>query len=702
MNIQRFVNFRYIFYPFLAFLFGIIVARGFYQADIEILIVTLILLLALGAFLIYRKKTKILLILFSFFFIGNGFYFIGEATYHNKDYSGQVLVVGRVSDSFEENDYSYTTLLKNASINGEKCRNIRVVFTKNGQNLNVGDIVSFEGEVESVKPFSLNTFNSSAYRSNTGYYCFANLENCVISEGYTTFDEKIRLAIKDDLYENMSSENAAVAYAVLFGDQSGIAFETQESYRDSGIIHILTVSGLNITFLISIIFGLLKLCRCNKYVNFAITTLVIIIYTTLCGFTPSVLRASIMGIIMMGAGLLKKRYDSLNALGVAGFAIVLFRPLNAFDVGFLMSIACVCGIILLYQPFYNVCKKFMPDLIAQYIAISLSAQLTILPFLALFSSSINLLSFIINLFIVPLFSIIFPWLFFASIICLIMPFMAFLLVPVGWGFSATKFIAVIFSATSLQIQMTPFAFSVIIFFFLLVFLLSQMVMCKKLNKLLLCATIIFGLSCSYGFSSIGNKLKPSLTYLNSYSEECLIIKNTSNETIMIGDCYLTERYLHSVNQTKIDYYISFEDVTSHMLPSLENYNIGSFLTTSGELDNQQITILDKNQTYRVGNFEILFLEVSTKLIGININFDQIDIFVANSSELDYNDRELFENISQFNPDIVVLGEDYYLAQGKDYISISSERNDVTTLNYGDMGNFIINFNNEQFAWGRLD
>lgn len=97
-----------------------------------------------------------------------------------------------------------------------------------------------------------------------------------------------------------------------------------------------------------------------------------------------------------------------------------------------------------------------------------------------------------------------------------------------------------------------------------------------------------------------------------------------------------------------------------------------------------------------------FLEVSTKLIGININFDQIDIFVANSSELDYNDRELFENISQFNPDIVVLGEDYYLAQGKDYISISSERNDVTTLNYSDMGNFIINFNNEQFAWGRLD
>ena len=408
MNTKRFVNFRYIFYPFLAFLFGIVVARNLYQGSIEVIVVTALLLLAFGGFLIFRKRYKILALLFAFFFIGNGFYYIGKATYYNKDYSGEVLVVGRVSDSFEESDYIYEVLLKDASINGENCRNIKVTFTKEGQSLQVGEIVSFESEVEAVKPFSLDSFNSSAYRSGTGYTAKANLSEVVISSGYTNLDEKIRLAIKEKLYQNMNEENAAVAYAVLFGDQSGISFEIKDSYRNSGIIHILTVSGLNITFLIAIMFGFLKLLKVNKYVNFALTSMIIVLYSALCGFTPSVVRAAVMGIIMMVAMLSNRRYDSLNSMGIAGFLILLFSPLSAFDIGFLMSIACVCGIVLLYPMFCNLFKKFMPNIIAQYIAISLSAQLAILPFLALFSSNLNLLSFIINLFIVPIFSIVFP------------------------------------------------------------------------------------------------------------------------------------------------------------------------------------------------------------------------------------------------------------------------------------------------------
>lgn len=702
MNTKRFINFRYIFYPFLAFLFGIIVARKLYHGNIEVLVITILLLLTLGVLLIKRKRYKILALLFAFFFIGNGFYYIGEASYYNKDYSGEVLVVGRVSDSFEESDYTYEVLLKDASINGENCRNIKVTFTKAGQTLNVGDIVSFESEVEAVKPFSLDSFNSSAYRSGTGYTARASLTDTVISEGYTNFDEKIRLSIKEQLYQNMSEDNAAVAYAVLFGDQSGISFEIKESYRNSGIIHILTVSGLNITFLITIIFGFLKLLKVNKYVNFALTSVIIVLYSALCGFTPSVLRAAVMGIIMMAAMLSHRRYDSLNAMGVAGFLILIFSPLSAFDVGFLMSIACVCGIILLYPMFCNFFKKFMPNIIAQYIAISFAAQITILPFLALFSSNLNLLSFIINLFIVPIFSVVFPWLFFASIICLIMPFMSFLLVPVGWGFTATRYIALIFATTSLQIKLTPFAFSVIVFFFLFIYLISQFIMCKPINKLLLATVTIFCISCCYGFTSISKGMKTGVTYLNYYNEEAVILKNSDGQTMLIGDNYLVERYLNGENLDNIDIYLSLGSITTYNSSELSQYKPQVFLCTEGEECQDNIIICQTNLQIEAGNFEVVFFEANSKLIGANISYDGYSIFVACSDNLDYNDRELFSLVGAFNPDMVFLGEDYYLAENANYYSVSSNKNDITTLNFYDNGNFNIEFKDGQFITRGLD
>lgn len=69
-------------------------ARGLYAGVVENLVITLILLISLGSILIYKKKYKILAILFAFFFLGNGFYFLGEHRYKVKDYLGVVSVVG--------------------------------------------------------------------------------------------------------------------------------------------------------------------------------------------------------------------------------------------------------------------------------------------------------------------------------------------------------------------------------------------------------------------------------------------------------------------------------------------------------------------------------------------------------------------------------------------------------------------------------
>ena len=76
--------------------------------------------------------------------------------------------------------------------------------------------------------------------------------------------------IKARLEENMSSESASICYAVLFGDQSEIPDDVKDAYRESGIIHILTVSGLHVGFLIGILFFANEnFSRHGKYINFS-------------------------------------------------------------------------------------------------------------------------------------------------------------------------------------------------------------------------------------------------------------------------------------------------------------------------------------------------------------------------------------------------------------------------------------------------
>ncbi len=702
MNTKRFVNFRYIFYPFLIFLFGIVVARELYHGDIETLVLVLLSLLALGGYLIYKRKYKILALLFAFFFLGNGLYFIGEASYKVKEYSGVVSVVGRVSDSFEETQYGYVAILDNVTINGEKAKNIEATFSKGSQVLEIGDMLAFESTVETIPLFTLGSMSASTYRAKLGYTLSISTSDVVITEGWTYFDEDVRQSIKAQIYDNMSEENAAVAYAVLFGDDSGISFEVNGGYRNSGIIHIITVSGLNIAFLITLIYGFLKLCKCNRYLNFTVTVIVILVYTYFCNFAPSVFRAAVMGVIIMLAKISGRRYDVLNSTGLAGFIVLICSPLTAFDAGFLMSVACVCGIVLLQPLFYKWFKKCMPRWVASYISVSLAAQLAILPFLASFQSSLNLLSFVINLFVVPLFAVLYPYLFVISFLCLLMPFLSFSYVLVDWGLTATKFIAFIFSDTALQVKLTPMALAVTFFFFLLLFVAGAYFMQKPLNKFLACSALILCLTFSFGFATFENMLNSGVFYLNSYGQECTLLVGSGGQTMAIGDNYILSRVMNKYNVDKVDYYISFDVLTAEKVKDKEEYGVTYFICLEGEKEKDDIYIAQKGQLMQAGEFRFVYVDFGGRCLGVYVNFDDTSVFVASGEEIGYNDIEACKQvIGLYDPDIVVAGDNFMLAD-ESYLSVASVRNSETTYDFASDGNMLFEKQQLGFDVRRLD
>ena len=211
----KIVHFRYFFYPFLAFLFGIIVARRLYMGDIEIAIVTSLVLIATIVIFSLRKSFIPLAVMLCFFFVGNGFYYLGSLSFNVKDYRQDVVVVGRITDDIDKNNYGYTVLLDDVVVNGENEHKINLYIQNCYQRPKPGTIITFEGRISKVKPFTLKSFNSSDYRSGARYSATVkNSDLTMLDEGFCKLDEKVRVSVKNLLQKHMSKDSAAVAYCL--------------------------------------------------------------------------------------------------------------------------------------------------------------------------------------------------------------------------------------------------------------------------------------------------------------------------------------------------------------------------------------------------------------------------------------------------------------------------------------------------------
>lgn len=147
--------------------------------------------------------------------------------------------------------------------------------------------------------------------------------------------------------ELFPADTEGFARALLLGDDSDLSYARNTAFKITGVRHIVAVSGLHV----SILFGLIYLLTARKR---QLTTLLgvplVVLFAGLAGFTPSVVRASVMHILLVLASLFDREYDAPTAMGLAAILILGTEPLAATSVGFQLSFACVGGILLFYGP----------------------------------------------------------------------------------------------------------------------------------------------------------------------------------------------------------------------------------------------------------------------------------------------------------------------------------------------------------------
>lgn len=411
-------------------------------------------------------------------------------TYQDTSLSQEkVYITCRVDCIYATYDNSVSVIASSVNVDNTS-KYGRILVTIYGESdIEVGDKLSFDSKVKSYDAISLSMSKSKLYKNNVRYYAYTSSEDMSITSGNLTISEKLKLKTKNNLIESMGDKIGGLAYALLYGDKALIETGIYDNFRQTGTAHLLAISGLHISLIIGIVYFFVNKAKIKNYFKFLIMFIFLFVYCYLCQFSISVVRASIMGLTLIGCKLFGKRYDSLNSLAFSLCIILLISPLSLFDVGLLLSYTAVLAIILFSRTLDKV--KF-PNKIVRKIVLSMfmTTVITIMayPITASYFGTLPLYSVITNVIIIPIFSIAFASLFVTNIFALIG--LKFLLVIPQILF--TFIIRIIDFVSELPfavLEVGGISLGICLLFYILAFVLSKFVMLKSKIKVVSCFVI---------------------------------------------------------------------------------------------------------------------------------------------------------------------------------------------------------------------
>lgn len=204
---------------------------------------------------------------------------------------------------------------------------------------------------------------------------------------------------------NVLGENRGLYLGFVIGDERGITQDLTQTFQSSGMSHLLVVSGQNLAFLMVLASPLLS--RCRNGARFILLSLITIFFIALTGFEPSVLRAAAM--VMVGSvGLFTTaRMTGLQRLAAAFVLCLLIDPLLVYSRGFQLSASATFGIVLFSARLIPRLRG--PMALRQIMAITISAQLGVLPFALLYFGSLPSVSVLTNTSAEPIAGIVMMW-----------------------------------------------------------------------------------------------------------------------------------------------------------------------------------------------------------------------------------------------------------------------------------------------------
>lgn len=334
------------------------------------------------------------------------------------------------------------------------------------------------------------------------------------------------------------------ARSLLLGDTGNLSKADDAALKVSGIRHVVAVSGLHISILMSFVFILL---RDRRIINSLVSIPLLLLFCALAGFTPSVVRACVMQIVFIIGMEIEKEYDAPTSLSVAVLILVVVNPFVLTSVSFQLSVSCVIGILLFSGKIHDFFLRFKPFQVKgkslksriirtaiQSVSVTLSTMATTLPISAYYFGAVSLVSVLSNFLLLWLVSVCFYGIAISCLMGFLIPIVGTIMASViSWGiryilFSAKWLSRIPFASVSVS-NIYVFLWLIVVYTLFVVFLLI-----KKRNTVLFCAMALLSLGLSLTLAYTEPRMDNfRVTVLDVGQGQCILIQSKNS-------CYMVD------------------------------------------------------------------------------------------------------------------------------------------------------------------
>ncbi len=317
-------------------------------------------------------------------------------------------LTGRIAQTPVRGNASWRIVLDNAECNGYPIDGCVLLTLPDKQNKYTPD---YGQTLHTTASLSLPQGARNEGGLDMRFYCFTQGISCTAfaGDGIASFKHgktglygsllSLRTHSTKLLVDMLGNDNGSLAAGVLHGDTNGIPDDILSDFRDSGLSHLLSVSGLHVSLLAGIVLYFMR--RCRDGVQLSAIALFVLFYSAFTAFSAPAVRAAIMVVCLQLSGVLMRRNDPLSSLSLAFLIILIVSPFSLFSAGFQLSFSAMAGIFLLY-PSLSAALSRLPRPVSEAIALSLAASASTLPATAAHFNRMPILAVFANLLVTPL------------------------------------------------------------------------------------------------------------------------------------------------------------------------------------------------------------------------------------------------------------------------------------------------------------
>lgn len=383
-------------------------------------------------------------------------------------------------------------------------------------NLKIGNYYEVKGKLrtpfEAVNP---SQFDYGKYLKNFGTFTVVYTEKSNIKALDTTLSVKwkflqnlnnTRIEILNTHKKYLKSPNLEILGGIVFGDDAVAPPDyIKTNFINSGLLHILAASGMNVAFIYGFwFFFLRKLFKVPYKITVTSGMVVIILYAMMTGLGASVIRATIMILFILAGKLINRDTHSIALLSLVAMLMLIYNPAYINDVGFQLSFLVTFGLFVSTSILTSKRDTLKDKFIAfskDTVLVPLIAQIWVAPLQMFYFNTFSLYSLFANISIVLFLPLISFGGFVSSIIAIIKPLSEFSCMI--FDFVLTPFLNILVKISSYfatlphaLIQTThPSVFQVILYYTIVLFItLLLKNYSHKILAITLCLIAILGIS----------------------------------------------------------------------------------------------------------------------------------------------------------------------------------------------------------------